>query len=498
MLTPYFTINQDDEFIYIDVKISHIRFSAPNIEMTVDNDLFRFSLPPYYLRLRFPYPCIDDERSHAEFDSKSECVKIKIPKEKKGQFFPDLDLTAKLLARTNENKVDNQKEKKPLIEELDVDNLVSNDQAEKDLQEGEDFNWEIKQEVPSNPTLEPPGNDEGLKISSNVKYGFNNQYDGIIGVSVSNGNDINGLGDPEATPENDRIIERLIKENIQFDPEIYAADYMMEKYPTSDDDKNFKQLIEWTNPTVQKFLKWYKSQQLLSENDRVAVMPIEFSKEEQEKMMQLPRKSYLLDDRYKLEVLITIICLLFAYNLDIRENEGEHNVESAWTIGKITPQFSFLDSKLTVDDSDNLLRSAVVTCVRRALTYPLHRSFALCEKVWSDVYYILRGGKRLVLQLLLDLKELFRFHDIYYVYDKIWLEDLCAYLISDNVTEGQLRKLAHDLKITNNSVSKSDITFEKADEDVEMSDNGPEEQDEMVVLSLDDIDKMAEAVYDSV
>lgn len=498
MLTPYFTINQDDVFIYIDVKISHIRFSAPNIEMTVDNDLFRFSLPPYYLRLRFPYPCIDDERSHAEFDSKSECVKIKIPKEKKGQFFPDLDLTAKLLARTNENKVDDQKEKKPLIEELDVDNQVRNDQAEKDLQEGEDFNWEIKQEVPSNPTLEPHGNDESLKISSSVKYGFNNQYDGIIGVSVSNGNDINGLGDPEATPENDRIIERLIKENIQFDPEIYAADYMMEKHPTSDDDKNFKQLIEWTNPTVQKFLKWYKSQQLLSENDRVAVMPIEFSKEEQEKMMQLPRKSYLLDDRYKLEVLITIVCLLFAYNLDIRENEGEHNVESAWTIGKITPQFSFLDSKLTVDDSDNLLRSAVVTCVRRALTYPLHRSFALCEKVWSDVYYILRGGKRLVLQLLLDLKELFRFHDIYYVYDKIWLEDLCAYLISDNVTEGQLRKLAHDLKITNNSVSKSDITFEKADEDVEMSDNGPEEQDEMVVLSLDDIDKMAEAVYDSV
>lgn len=498
MLTPYFTINQDDEFIYIDVKISHIRFSAPNIEMTVDNDLFRFSLPPYYLRLRFPYPCIDDERSHAEFDSKSECVKIKIPKEKKGQFFPDLDLTAKLLARTNENKVDDQKEKKPLIEELDVDNQVRNDQAEKDLQEGEDFNWEIKQEVPSNPTLEPHGNDESLKISSSVKYGFNNQYDGIIGVSVSNGNDINGLGDPEATPENDRIIERLIKENIQFDPEIYAADYMMEKHPTSDDDKNFKQLIEWTNPTVQKFLKWYKSQQLLSENDRVAVMPIEFSKEEQEKMMQLPRKSYLLDDRYKLEVLITIVCLLFAYNLDIRENEGEHNVESAWTIGKITPQFSFLDSKLTVDGSDNLLRSAVITCVRRALTYPLHRSFALCEKVWSDVYYILRGGKRLVLQLLLDLKELFRFHDIYYVYDKIWLEDLCAYLISDNVTEGQLRKLAHDLKITNNSVSKSDITFEKADEDVEMSDNGPEEQDEMVALSLDDIEKMAEAVYDSV
>ncbi|KAG5417332.1 hypothetical protein I9W82_004965 [Candida metapsilosis] len=495
MLTPYFTINQDDEFIYIDVKISHIRFSAPNIEMTVDNDLFRFSLPPYYLRLRFPYPCVDDERSHAEYDSKSESVKIKIPKENKGQFFPDLDLTAKLLARTNENTVEKQKEKKPLIEEMDIKNEVSNDQAEKDLQEGEDFNWEIKQEVPS---LEPL--DDNLRVNTNDnKYGFNNQYDGIVGVSVSNGNDINGLGDPEATPVNDRIIERLIKENIQFDPEIYAADYIMEKHPTPDDDKNFKQLIEWTNPKVQKFLKWYKSQQSLREDERVAIMPIEFSKEEQEKMMQLPRKSYLLDQHYQLEVLVTIVCLLFAYNLDMRENEGEHNVESAWTIGKITPQFSFLDSKLTVNSSDNLLRSAIITCYRRALTYPLHRSFALCEKVWSDVYYFLRGGKRLVLQSLLDLKELFRFHDIYYVYDKIWLEDLCAYLISDNVTEGQLRKLAHDVKKTSESVTKADITFEKADDDdVGMEDDGnSDQQDEMVALSLEDIDKMAEDVYNN-
>ncbi|KAI5960500.1 hypothetical protein KGF57_001896 [Candida theae] len=498
MLTPYFTINQDDEFIYVDVKISHVRFSAPNIEMTVDNDMFRFSLPPYYLRLRFPCPCVDDERSHAEYDSKSECVKIKIPKENKGQFFPDLDLTAKLLARTNENKVGEQKERKPLIEEMDVNNEVSNDQAEKDLQEGEDFNWEIKQDMP--PSLEPLGTEESLKLSA-VKYGFNNQYDGIVGVSVSNGNDINGLGDPESTSENDRIIERLIKENIQFDPEIYAADYIMEKHPTPDDDKNFKQLLEWTNPKVQKFLKWYKSQQSLNEEEKVAVMPIEFTKEEQEIMLRLPRRSYLLDDQYKLEVLVTIICLLFAYELDLRENEGEHNVESAWTIGKIAPQFAFLDTKLVVDKSENLLRSATITCDRRALTYPLHRSFALCEKVWSDVYYILRGGKRLVLQALLDLKELFRFHDVYYVYDKIWLEDLCAYLISDNVTEGQLRKLAHGLKKTVENVTKSDITFEKADEDAEMGDDEDGNQngnDEMVALSLEDIDKMAEAVYDNI
>ncbi|RCK55271.1 Protein SHQ1 [Candida viswanathii] len=511
MITPFFTIAQDDEFIYIDVKISHIRFSAPNIEMTINNDVFVFSLPPYYLRLRLPYNCVEDERSHAEYDSKSECVKIKIPKENKGQFFPDLDLTAKLLARTNEPKLGDvgqqDKSAKPLIEEVggDVGDNHDISQAEKDLEEGEQFNWEVKQEVPVNPALEKLG-DDGEASFSNVaiqptKYGFNNQYDQIVGVSMANGNDINELGNPENTPDTDRIIERLIKENIKFDPEIYAADYIMEKYPAMDDDKDFKSLIEWKNPMIQKFLKWYKQEQSLPGSERSAVMPVDFTKEEQEKMIHLPRKSYLIEDSYKPEILILLVCLLFAYHFDLRENEGDHNIESAWTIGKITPQFAFLDAKIVMDRSqNNALRAAVITCVRRALSYPFHRSFKLIGKVWDDVYYNLRGGKRLVLKALLGLKELFRFHDIYYVYDKIWLEDLCSYLISDNISEATIRNLAHDLKKEVSGVTKQDITFEKMNVDA-MKDEAEEGQqtedddDEMIALNLEEIEMMAEDLY---
>lgn len=502
MITPFFTITQDDEFIFIDVKISHIRFSAPNIEMTINNEVFVFSLPPYYLRLRLPYPCIEDDRSHAEYDSKSECVKIRIPKETKGQFFPDLDLTAKLLARTNDPKLGDigQQEKptKPLIEE--VGQPVS--QAEKDLEEGEQFNWEVEQQVPTNPTLEKLGADgddlTNVTIQP-IKYGFNNQYDQIVGVSMANGNDINELGNPESTPDTDRIIERLIKENIKFDPEIYAADYIMEKYPAMDDDKDFKRLIEWKNPIILKFLKWYKHQQSIPELDRTLIMPVEFTKEEQEKMIQLPRKSYLTEDSYKPEILVLLICLLFAYHFDLRENEGEHNIESAWTIGKIIPQFAFLDTRLVVDRSqNNLLRAAIITSIRRALSYPFHRSFKLIGKVWDDVYYNLRGGKRLVLKAILDLKELFRFHDIYYVYDKIWLEDLCSYLISDNIPEGTIRNLAHDLKKEVSSITKLDITFEKMNPDAMKDDDqeqGEDAKDEMIALNLEEIEIMAEDLY---
>ncbi|CAI5756466.1 unnamed protein product [Candida verbasci] len=489
MITPFFTIDQDDEFIYVDIKINHIRFNAPNIEMIIDNDLFIFSLPPYYLRLRFPFNCIDDdERSSSRYDSVTECVKVKLPKENKGQFFPDLDLTAKLLARSNENEKKPLKDEKPLIEELDVYNSKGQ-QAVKDFEEGEQFDWEIKQEEAK----------QDDNISNSNKYGFNNQYDSIIGVSVANGNDINELGDPENTPETDRIIERLIRENIKFDPEIYAADYIIEKYPTNDDDKLFQNLINWKNLITSKFLKWYKSQQALAESERDTIMPVEFSTKEQEQMMNLPKKSYLIEAAYKPEILILIICLLFSYHFDLRENEGEHNIESAWTIGKITPQISFLDSKLIIQNDVNVLKSAIIICTRRALSYPLHKSWNLILKVWQDVYYNLRGGKRLILKSLLDLKELFRFHDIYYVYDKIWLQDLCSYLISDNITELTIRNLAHDFKKQLDTLEKIDIIFEKVNTEKMEVDEGENEEvdevDEMVALNLQEIEMMADQSF---
>lgn len=503
MITPFFTIDQDDEFIYIDVKITHIRFSAQAIEMVVENELFIFSLHPYYVRIRLPFPCVDDERSHAQYDSKSECVKIKIPKENKGQFFPDLDLTTKLLARStnepaisaiSEAKPENKPLNKPLIEELDVSNDITKNEVINQAEEGEKFNWEIQQ-TPA----ESEENDAGISIKSS-KYGFNDQYDNIVLVSLSNGNDINELGDPESTPNTDRIIERLIKENIKFDPEYYAADYIMEKYPSPDDDKDFKGLIDWKSPTTKAFMKWYKTQQELPLEEREQIMPVEFTKDEQEKMLALPRKSYIIDEDKKIFLLTAMVSLLFSYHFDMRETEGDHNVESAWTVGKLTPQIAFLDSQLVISsdgNNDNLLKTAIITGIRRALSYPLHRNYKLVMKCWDDVYYTLRGGKRLILKCLLDLKELFRYHDVYYVYDKIWMEDICAWLISDHVSENLLRDLAHKLRKEYTLLQKTDITFEKldsteGDEDQKMDND----EDEMIVLNLHEIEIMAEELFE--
>ncbi len=484
MLTPYFTCTQDEEFVYINIKVSHIRFDAPGVQIIAENELFIFSLSPYYLRLRFDKPLIDDEeRSNAHYESKEEVIKVKMPKLNKGEVFQDLDLPQKLLARAGEN-VDSQEQvmdTKELLQEIGVqadDNLIKEVDAdlkkdetkevkrplieeiggksdlEKTAEEGNAFNWEINQ------TLEQPSTD--LKI----KYGFDNKYDSIVGVSLSNGNDINELDDPEHTEADDRIKERLLKENFKFDPEYYAADYMTSKYSEDDPDmySEIKDLLCWENPIMET---------------------TDFTTEENERMLQLPKKTYLITNQKSLYY--SILSLLFSYSYDVRENQGDLNIESAWAMGKLTPQISSLDTQIVFNDSKTpLIKALIITGIRRALSYPLHRHYGLAIKAWEDVVKMLQLGKKLVIKALLTLREPFRFHDVYYVYDKILLEDLVNWLINDPKDNDYVFKsLSKELETHLKNLQKNEIVFEQLDD----------EGDVDTFLDIQEIETLAEAMY---
>lgn len=505
MITPSFTISQDDDFIYIRVKISHVRFSAKAIEMAVDDTRFVFSMPPYYLRLRLPYACIDDERSNATYDASDEAVSIKLPKAVPGQHFPDLDLTAKLLSRAPPKTA-------PLIEEVGTDTTtdqpsdlqVINKATAELAEEAAAFNWEIEQDAPKELLGESTNQENGAIVLEPFKYGFCNQYTDIVGVSVANGNDINDLNDPEHTSLNDRVTERISKENWKFDPDHYVSEYLLSKYPSPEDGLFLYELIlAWKSPVTKSFLTWYRLQQSLPAEERLQIMPIEFSQEEQDRMLNLPRRSLLLDSTNIQPNLLAIVCILFAYHFEQRENEGEHTIESAWTIGILTPQIANLDSQLVEMPNSanvNLLRAAIIASIRRALSYPLHRNYGLCMKVWDDVYYNLRGGKRSILKSLLDVRELFRVHDVLYVYDRIWFQDLCLFMISDSVTENDVRAIAHDVKKQYSQVTKSDIVFEKLQ--LEDLDEEMDTQEESVAIktgyevwTISELEELAEASY---
>ncbi|CAI4383611.1 CPI_1c_G0026010.mRNA.1.CDS.1 [Saccharomyces cerevisiae] len=469
MITPRFSITQDEEFIFLKIFISNIRFSAVGLEIIIQENMIIFHLSPYYLRLRFPRELIDDERSTAQYDSKDECINVKVAKLNKNEYFEDLDLPTKLLARQGDlagadaltENTDAKKTPKPLIQEVETDGVSNNikDDVKTIGQMGEGFNWEIEQKMDSST------NNGILK----TKYGFDNLYDTVISVSTSNGNDINELDDPEHTDANDRVIERLRKENLKFDPEYYVSEYMTHKYGNEEDLEinGIKELLKFTPSIVKQYLQWYKD----STNPNL-VMPIEFTDEEQKQMQDnLPKKSYLVEDIKPLYV--TILSVLFSYVFEQIENEGTHTTESAWTMGKLCPQISFLDQQLKqvnelqdgmkeiskVNKDSSLIKIAIITGIRRALSYPLHRNYDLAMKAWTFVYYILRGGKRLVIRALLDIHETFRFHDVYYVYDKVLLDDLTAWFISQG-SENVIRSLALEMRKEQESLSKQDIEFE--------------------------------------
>ena len=469
------------------------------LEIVIQENMVIFHLSPYYLRLRFPHELVDDERSTAQYDSKDECINVKIGKLNQNEYFEDLDLPTKLLARQGDligadaltENLGEKKAQKPLIQEIDADDTFSKSKEDVKTigQMGEDFNWEIEQNIDS--TI----NNELLK----TKYGFDNLYDTIISVSVSNGNDINELDDPEHTKANDRVTERLRKENLKFDPEYYVSEYMTHKYGSEEDLEinGIKELLKFTPSVVKQYLQWYKD----SSNPNI-VMPIEFTDKEQKQMQDhLPKKTYLIEDIKPLYV--TVLSVLFCHMFEQIENEGTHTTESAWTLGKLCPQISFLDNQLkkmdglqesmkeisNVSKESSIIKVAIITGIRRALSYPLHRNYDLVMKAWTFVYYLLRGGKRLIIRALLDVHETFRFHDVYYVYDKVLLDDLTAWFISQG-SENVIRSLAMEMRKEQESISKEDIEF-----DCIASFNEQTGEPEWETLNLREMEILAESQY---
>ncbi|GMM27605.1 Hsp90 cochaperone [Martiniozyma asiatica (nom. inval.)] len=477
MLTPRFEVSQDEEFIYVKIHISNIRFSAAAVEMVVNDSVFIFSLPPYYLRLRFPNSLIEDERATSEFVPREECIKCRVPKLNKGEDFKDLDLTAKLLARLGEptaTTAANLNLKKPfLIEELDTDSNENDSRVSQVEQEALNYDWEVPQMMPSLET----------SLDTTVKYGFNNQYSEQLTPSLENGNDINELSAPDNLKPDDRIMERMIKENIKFDMEYYANDYITAKYLPEESS---------ASGLANALLMKSSFQNAFESNSSKEHVDIKFTQEEHDKMADLPRRSYIIDDPRP--IYYSAMCILFGYAYELRSFDSEVNVESAWCIGKLAPQIGCLDSQLIQSNNNtesNMLKVVVLTMARRSLGWPLFRHFDLIKATWNDVYWILRCGKRAVLKALLATRELFRKHDIYYIYCKILLDDLCAWVLRDDgCNDNVLRNLAHALKQEVQQLSKKDIVFEKILDNSEANVDG-----EFEFINLEDIEGWADETY---
>ncbi|CEI99810.1 hypothetical protein RMCBS344292_13890 [Rhizopus microsporus] len=391
MITPTFKVDQDDNFVYITINTPHVR--AQDVDLYVEGSEFRFYLRPYFLRLHFPGNIIEDDQSKATYDPSAGQFTIKVSKETKGEQFADLDLLTKLLARTGET----EKKKKPMIE------VVGEESTE--MEEAEEFNWEIPQELPKE------------QLSTHTYYGFNQQYTGYFTHVQETLNEINDIQSPETSTIESRREERLQLENERFDEDHYCTDFA--------EDEDIRQLMKYKTVYAKELKRMQK------ENDEAKMT---FTRQEEEMMRQLPRKEYLVSNEKS--VYLGLVDLLFAYSYNHRMTEGEGNVESAWCVGKLSSTLSCLEQFST-------LKEVIITSFRRSLIYPLYRHFEFSEKVVQDVYILFKLGKRAILKALLEMKYIFDHHDVYYIYSKIYLDDYCVWI--QHASDHVLRTLAHEL-----------------------------------------------------
>ena len=226
----------------------------------------------------------------------------------------------------------------------------------------------------------------------------------------------------------------------------------------------------------------------------------------------------------------------FDYNLKEETNEKvpsstykpskrEQTSERSWLIGKLAPQLSNLDKTLLLkdfgvkercnwkpelklenkdvdmgdeddfiikeaveekvekedikisdmEDKENIIKAALIISIKKSLSYPLHRNLQLSLKVADYVNYTFLGGSKLIIKILLKIHELFRFDDTFYIYNKIWLDDMITWLLKfcdaefhdinnevvrgDDILDELFKDIASKISFTNRSFQKEDFDF---------------------------------------
>ncbi|OSX64918.1 hypothetical protein POSPLADRAFT_1135835 [Postia placenta MAD-698-R-SB12] len=465
MITPRFSCSQSEDAVIVTMYCPSVR--ASDVEISVDDTLFSIHVNPYFLRLNFPHPLRGDEDASASYDAGTGYLTVSLNKETKGQDFKDLDLLAKLLAPRPAEQIPEE----PGIEVLASEDAHRDDDSElaeraqqltleqREILEAANNDWQLPQETPE--PLPP------LRTTPEHRYGFLDMHIGYFRHVAHAENEVNELGpDAETMPPAERRKRRLIHEQEKWDDEYYMADFV--------DDEYIQELLAWASPVAGTTDGHH------------------FTEEENATMLRLPRKEYSTIPQQTHDLYLTLLTLLFSYAYETRTTQQDPTPESAWTLASLTPAFSALDPapyhalperSNPASFTETELSATFVASYRRALAFPLFRSFALAERCRADVVDILAGGRRLVTRCLLGMKHVLDHHEVYYVYSKVWVDDYCVWTLAYTrhaLFPSLSRKIA-GLKIAKSMVGWDLDELESAalEETERQSDSDDESEDEI-------------------
>ena len=350
-----------------------------------------------------------NERAKYDFDKGS--FVIEVPKLENGEHFQGLDMLTKLLAPIGKAKT-----RLPLIEVINTENGQESDTNQ---DTDDDYDWNVEQEIWTE------SNEESLL---GEKYGFANSYSGVIARLAEELDNIIDVKNAEQKTLSMRRKERLEDENTHFSDDHYLSDIYDEK-------EIINGLIEYKAPW-----ELVDSQQHVSDYDI----------DEKYRLKNLPNKEYIHDRKTDKRLLLGLLDILFAYAYNVRTTENEDNVESGWTICKLSGTLSWFETY-------NSMNEVIDCCMRRSLCYPLYRNWQLSLKVINDLKKITLLGRKYVLKCLLHIQQIFnQSGDSRYILNDLYITDYCVWI--QQVKQETFESLLHALE--KRSISKLEIGFD--------------------------------------
>ena len=156
--------------------------------------------------------------------------------------------------------------------------------------------------------------------------------------------------------------------------------------------------------------------------------PLQLTMEESALLGKLPKAAAALVTRGPL-VDCLLVELLAVYYYDQYVTQGEGSVESIWTLSKLSPSLSWLD---TADQ----LYDTCVSFVRRVLVFPEHRSFTLAMRCLRDAGLTLLCGSRCCLKVLLRLKYVFDHSETQFALSTLFINPMIQFFAYESSQPG--------------------------------------------------------------
>ena len=464
MITPLFRLSQDNEFITLTAKLKYVKFS--DFDYFIDNNTFRFSLKPYFLKITLSHPLsADSPKNQFAYNIEEQILICKIQKAEIGSHFENLDLISTLFDNptTPSAPIANK------IEEVSTNSNNStlckiNVQNANELNEYL-FNIYSQPEI-SNLTL--------LDSKENFFYGFNNQFSDVFDKRAEDAVEICDLN-PKKVPLKFRYLAMLEKENNDFNKERYVYDLYLDGDNEDFADDNFKNILSLSNEKFIDSIKRKENEMPYTEKEMQILTSINKTKISFiESNTFSPFKFYL-----------QIVDILFAYLYDCLMTEYEHSSESGWTINKLSSVLScFVDydknfysqsKEISFSILDELIKHTLIAAYRRVLTYPLYRNVKLCEKIKKEICDVLSLGRFSIVKCFLQIRMIFERSEPRYLLNVLYIDPFLKWIQFDS-EDKILIMLAEKIKSTTIELSDIKMNLETAEkeilenDDIEMND----------------------------